>query len=256
MDFTEFNRDAWDNIAKSKRWFDPVDQESIERARQGDWSIRLTGSKPIPQNWVGNVAGKDVLCLAGGGGHQGPVLAAAGANVTVLDISDAQLEIDREVATANGLKLSTIVSDMGKMDALDGDSFDLIMNPCSVNFCKDVLPIWQEAYRVLRVGGELLAGMIQPVNYLFDAVSMDNGKFVVRHKIPYSDWDLPEPERSETIGPERPIDFGHTLSDLIGGQLRAGFLLVDLIEDRWGGDDPLSEFIATFVATRARKLSI
>ena len=253
MDSTDFNRDAWNNIARSERWFDHADTETIDEARRGHWSIRLTGTKPVPNDWLGDVAGKRILCLAGGGGHQGPVLAAAGADVTVYDFSEAQLKIDRNVAAKHGLELSTVEGDMRDLGCFTDGSFDLIVNPCSTNFCPEVMPVWRESYRVLQSGGDLIAGMIQPVNFLFDAAKLDGGEFDVRHSIPYSDQDLPAEERERTLGDERPIDFGHTLEDLIGGQMKAGFHLIEMFEDRWGGDDPLSEKIATFVATRARK---
>ncbi|QDT10445.1 class I SAM-dependent methyltransferase [Planctomycetes bacterium K23_9] len=217
----------------------------------GDWSIRLTGTQPIPREWIGDVANQNVLCLAGGGGHQGPILAAAGANVTVFDLSEQQLAIDTRVADENNLAIDTVIGDMRDLSCFADQTFDLIINPCSTNFCPDVLPVWREAFRVLKNGGRLVAGVINPINYLFDAPAMDRGEFVVKHKIPYSDLDLPAEERDVTLGPERPIDFGHTLADLLGGQLEAGFQLTDLMEDRWGGDDPLSEKIATFIATRA-----
>ncbi len=254
MDHSEFNRIAWNNIATSKQqWFGPVDSETIDAARQGDWSIRLTGTQPIPPSWIGDVTEQDVLCLAGGGGHQGPVLAAAGAKVTVFDCSEAQLAIDTRVAKEHNLDLKVLVGDMCNLDSIADESFDLIVNPCSTNFCSEVLPVWREAFRVLRSDGVLVAGVINPVNYLFDAAALDEGKFVVRHSIPYSDLDLTDEEQSQTLGPERPIDFGHTLTDLIGGQLAAGFMLTDFMEDRWGGGDPLSQKIATFIATRATK---
>ncbi|NNE01376.1 MAG: class I SAM-dependent methyltransferase [Pirellulaceae bacterium] len=253
MDFTEFNRAAWNNIGQSRRWFDPVDDATIAAARQGRWSLRLTATKPVPDHWICSVADKRVLCLAGGGGHQGPILAAAGGIVTVFDLSAAQLAIDREVAGRNGLEISTVEGDMRDLSCFDAASFDLIVNPCSTNFCPDVLPVWRECHRVLVEAGELIAGMIQPVNFLFDAGELEKGQFVVRHQIPYSDWDLPEDERERTLGPERPIDFGHSLTDLIGGQLAAGFHLAEMFEDRWGGEDALSDRICTFVATRAIK---
>ncbi len=255
MDFTQFNRNAWDNIARSGKWFGPVDQATIDAARNGTLSIRLTGTKPVPSDWIGDVAGKDVLCLAGGGGHQGPVLAAAGANVTVLDFSEQQVAIDLRVAKENGLDVTTVLADVRDLSCFDDHTFDFIVNPCSLNFCPEVRPVWREVFRVLRVGGELIAGMIQPVNYLFDAVEMEQGNFVVRHKIPYSDWDLPEAEREQTLGPERPIDFGHTLTELLGGQTAAGLHIIDLFEDVWGGDDLLSDYIATFIATRSKRMA-
>lgn len=254
MDSIEFNRQAWDNIAASpNQWFTPVLRDQINRAREGDFQIRLTATKCVPRAWLEPIVNRRVLCLAGGGGHQGPILAAAGAEVTVFDFSAKQLECDRRVADEHGLNINIIQGDIRDLGCFSDEQFDLIVNPCSVNFCPQVRPVWAEAFRVLRQGGELIAGLINPVNYLFDAAALEKGKFVVRHQIPYSDLDLPAAERTETLGPERPIDFGHTLTDLIGGQLDAGFLLTGMFEDRWGGNDPLSNKIDVFLATQAKK---
>ena len=254
MDSTQFNRNAWNNIATSEHgWFEPVSRETIEQARAGIFSVRLTACKSIPNSWIGPVTGRKILCLGGGGGHQGPVMAAAGGDVTVVDISENQLEIDQRIAKEYELSLNTLRADMARLDGIESGTFELIINPCSVNFCPDVKPVWREAARVLKSGGILIAGMIQPVNFLFDPAKMEKGEFDLRFRIPYSDLDLPVDEREVTLGPERPIDFGHSLTDLIGGQLDAGFQLTDFMEDGWGGDEPLSQRIATFCATRALK---
>jgi 2-polyprenyl-3-methyl-5-hydroxy-6-metoxy-1,4-benzoquinol methylase len=254
LDTTQFNRQAWDNIATSRReWFTPATADQIEAAHQGDFKIRLTATKPIPEDWIGSVRGKRILALAAGGGHQGPILAAAGARVTVVDISEAQLAIDRKLASRHSLVIETIQADMADLGLLADSTFDMVINPCSVNFVSQVAPVWREVSRVLCPHGVLITGLIQPVNFLFDPVKRDRGKLKVRFRIPYSDLDLPENELAETIGPERPIDFGHSLTDLIGGQLDAGLIMTHIMEDRWGGDDPLSDRIATFMATRAMK---
>ena len=249
---TEFNRRAWDNIARSnRRWFTPASADQIRSARGGDFSIRLTGSKSIPQDWIDHVRDKRILAVGAGGGHQGPVLAAAGAIVTVADISENQLDLDRRVADQHDLDLETVCVDMANLDGFPSDAFDMVINPCSINFVSDPLPVWRGVARVLRNNGVLISGLIQPVNYLFDEVARDRGDLKVRFKIPYSDLDLPEEERDRTIGPERPIEFGHSLTRLIGGQLEAGFWLTDIMEDVWGGSDVLSKHISTFVATRS-----
>ncbi|MEL6111049.1 MAG: class I SAM-dependent methyltransferase [Planctomycetota bacterium] len=233
MDSTQFNRQAWDNIATSRhRWFTPCTADEIEVAREGQVSFRVTACKTVPARWIGDVKDRRVLVLAGGGGHQGPLLAAAGADVTVVDFSDEQLAIDRRVAETHQLKLKTVCADMSSLDAFGDQHFDLVINPCSVNFVAVVPPVWLEAARVLRVGGVLITGLIQPVNFLFDAGKRDRGQLEVRFRIPYSDLDLPEEERDRTIGPERPIDFGHSLTDLLGAQLAAGFHPTDPPSDR------------------------
>lgn len=81
------NRAAWDReVDNSNEWTRPVEPEVIARARAGDWSVVLIGYQPVPRGWFpADLAGVEVLCLASGGGQQGPVLSAAGAAVTVLD---------------------------------------------------------------------------------------------------------------------------------------------------------------------------
>ncbi|MCO8120727.1 class I SAM-dependent methyltransferase [Stieleria sp. TO1_6] len=254
MDTQQFNRAAWDNIATSRhQWFTPCTGDQIDAAGRGEFSIRLTACKPIPGEWIGPVAGKRILALAAGGGHQGPILAAAGADVTVVDFSEAQLAIDRAVAERHQLALQTMQADMTDLAMIQSNAFDMVINPCSVNFVENVRPVWGEAARVLRPGGVLITGLMQPVNFIFDPVKRDRGKLKVRFRIPYSDLDLSADELDDTIGPERPIDFGHSLTDLVGGQLDAGLMITDIMEDRWGGEDVLSDRIATFLATRAIK---
>lgn len=254
MDSKQFNQDAWDKIATSRRrWFTPAKRAQIDAAREGTYSIRLTATRAIPASWMGDVRNKKILALAAGGGHQGPILAAAGAQVTVVDFSEGQLAIDQKLAREHSLTIRTVQADMADLGQIQADQFDLVINPCSVNFVANVRPVWVHAARVMKPGGVLIAGLIQPVNYLFDPVKRDRGKLKVRFRIPYSDLDLPPDELEQTIGPERPIDFGHSFTDLIGGQLDAGLMLMDIMEDGWGGDDPLSDRIATFMATRAVK---
>ena len=93
------NRSAWDReVDSGNEWTVPVGPEVIAAARAGTWSVVLIGYDPVPRDWFpATLAGADVLCLASGGGQQGPVLAAAGAQVTVLDNSSRQLAQDRLV---------------------------------------------------------------------------------------------------------------------------------------------------------------
>src|SRR5205085_1973198 len=101
-------------------------------------------------DWFPPVAGLEVLCLASGGGQQGPILAAAGARVTVFDNSPNQLAQDRLVADREGLALETVRGDMADLAAFPDARFDLIVHPCSNMFVPDVRPVWREAFRVLR----------------------------------------------------------------------------------------------------------
>src|SRR5512135_202005 len=160
MDVRAYNREKWDRqVEKGNPWTIPCTPEEIADARKGNWSLGLTESKRVPRDWFPqDLHGVDILCLASGGGQQGPILAAAGANVTVFDNSPKQLERDRMVAERERLHLLTVEGDMRDLSAFGDESFDLVYNPVSICFCPEVLPVWKEAYRVLRPGGSLLAG--------------------------------------------------------------------------------------------------
>jgi SAM-dependent methyltransferase len=254
MDVFSYNRQAWDRQAeRGNRWTVPAAPEVIAAARRGDWQVVLTPTRPVPHGWFPDLAGLEVLCLASGGGQQGPVLAAAGAAVTVLDASPAQLARDRLVAEREGLALRAVEGDMADLSAFPGGSFGLVFHPCSNCFVPDVRPVWREAFRVLRPGGVLLAGFCNPALYVFDDALAGRGELVVRHAVPYSDLaSLTEEQRRRYTDKNEPLVYGHTLEDQLGGQLDAGFLLAGLYEDR-DPSHPLARFLPTFLATRAVK---
>jgi SAM-dependent methyltransferase len=255
MDVQGYNREAWDKqVEDGNQWTVPVGPEVIEAARQGRWEVLLTDQKHVPRSWVPEMAGADVLCLASGGGQQAPIFAAAGANVTVLDNSPKQLAQDRLVAEREALDIKTVQGDMRDLSAFPGESFDLVFHPVSNLFVPEVGPVWNEAYRVLRRGGALLAGFLHPAVYVFDLeLADDTGEVRVRYELPYADAESKTEEevrRQMELG--EPLEFSHTLEEQIGGQIEAGFLISGFYEDRHR-DDPIAAFMPTFVATRAIK---
>lgn len=255
MDILDYNRRAWDKaVERGSEWTIPVGPEMIAAARAGEWQIILTPEKPVPRSWFpADLHGVDLLCLASGGGQQGPVLAAAGANVTVFDNSPRQLARDQMVAEREGLSITTVQGDMADLSVFADASFDLIVHPVSNVFVPEVRPVWREAYRVLRPGGALLAGFSNPAMYIFDMQLADEGVLQVRHTLPYSDLThLTPEERQRYLDDLQPLEYSHTLEDQIGGQLDAGFVLTGFYEDGWTGVT-LAEYMPIFIATRAVK---
>lgn len=258
MDVRAYNREAWNRqVADGNPWTIPVSPDVVAAARRGEWSVLLTPTIPVPRAWFPRLAGADVLCLASGGGQQGPTFAAAGARVTVFDNSPRQLAQDRLVAEREELDIRTVEGDMADLSAFADASFDLIFHPVSNIFAADVRPVWREAYRVLRAGGALLAGFNNPDIYIFDLDLLDREhRLEVKFKLPYSDTEsLSEAARAAYLAKGWPLEFSHTLDDQIGGQLAAGFLLTAFFEDRYPPEenDLLSQYMPTFFATRAIK---
>jgi SAM-dependent methyltransferase len=248
------NRAAWDReVENDNEWTRPVSPEVIARARAGDWSVVLIGHKPVPRDWFpADLPGTAVLCLASGGGQQGPVLAATGAAVTVFDNSPRQLGRDDEVAAREQLAIRTVLGDMRDLSVFADASFDVVFNPVSNVFCPDLAPVWRESFRVLRPGGILMSGFMNPDIFIFDVAALDErGELIVRHQLPFTTLDLPEAERLHSYG-TGPIEYSHSLTAQIGGQLAAGFAVTHLVEAPHHAD-ATARYMPGYLATRALK---
>ncbi|WP_440957830.1 class I SAM-dependent methyltransferase [Oceanicaulis sp. LC35] len=243
----------WNKQAASEeRWSVPVDAAAIARAREGDWSIILTPDKTVPRGWFpADLSDTRLLALAGSGGQQAPVLAAAGAQVTVFDLSEGQLSKDRQVADRDGLDLRIEQGDMADLSRFEDASFDLVVNPCSVCFVAEVEPVWREVSRVLRPGGRLMTGFINPLFFLFDHDTPGADRLQAQFPLPY-DSNSPElRDRALALGVD---EFSHSLDTLIGGQMRAGLHLIDMYEDNWPGADlAIDALTPLYIATLAQK---
>ena len=238
------------------RWSTPFEPEVIEQALAGSWQVILTPNKPVPEDWFPDLKDKNLLCLACGGGQQVPVFAAAGAKVTSFDNSDVQLEKDQLVADRHDLKITTLQGDMADLSDLEDNSFDLIFHPVSNVFAPDIIPVWKECFRVLKPGGALLSGFMNPAFYLFDhELGGKTGELIVKYSLPYSDLEsLPEDKLNEQIEADLSLEYSHSLEDQIGGQTRAGFMIAALYEDTWDDKSTaLNPYMPTFLATKAVK---
>jgi SAM-dependent methyltransferase len=141
---------------------------------------------------------------------------------------------------------------MRDLSAFPDASFDVIVNPTSNVFCPELAPVWRESFRVLRPGGVLMTGFLNPDIFIFDVAALDGrGEFVVRHPIPFTTLDLPQDERARAYG-DGAIEYSHTLTEQIGDQLSAGFLLTHLTEAPHHAD-ATARFMPGYIATRAIK---
>jgi SAM-dependent methyltransferase len=255
MDILEYNRNSWNlQSLEGCRWSTPFDDAVFEKAKTGQLEVILTPNKVVPADWLPPLTDTDVLMLASGGGQQSVQFAAAGATVTSFDASDVQLEKDADTAARHGLEIRTVQGDMADLSAFDDDSFELIFHPVSNVFAAAVRPVWKECTRVLRPGGRLLSGFMNPCFFLFDHEKAEaTGELEVKYSLPYSCMEsLDEEQLSRQLEAQLSVEFSHSLEDQIGGQTDAGLVITGLYEDTWDDESTaLNLWMPTFVATRA-----
>lgn len=254
MTYIEENRKIWDKRSENNdAWSVPVTSEIVNCARKGKWSIVLTPTKPVPANWFPDkLEQKKILCLASGGGQQGPILSAVGADVTVFDNSRVQLEKDEFVAKRDNLKIKTVQGNMQDLSMFEDESFDCIIHPWSNGYIDNVRPVWRECARVLKKNGLLLAGFGNPISCIFNVGKFEQGIFQVENTIPYADMDhMDDPETKAIVEADGYL-WSHTLEDQIQGQIDAGFAIIGFYEDI--GGCALDKYINSSIATKAIKL--
>jgi 2-polyprenyl-3-methyl-5-hydroxy-6-metoxy-1,4-benzoquinol methylase len=220
-------------------WTYSATTEMIKKAKSGKLDLHLGFPKTIPKKWLGeNIEKKKILCLAGAGGLQAPILAATGASVTVLDISDRMLSKDKEISKKENLNIRTIQGNMCDLSCFDNEVFDIIINPVSLIYVPDVLPVFKECYRVLKHGGQFIMAAPNPISYVCDYVEDNTGKYYKAvNRMPYISTDYDNDW----------IEFGHTMESYIGGQLMCGFKISGYLEHQM---DDITEL---FFITKADK---
>ena len=248
MDYQSINAQAIDRwVETGWEWGIPITHQQYADALEGRWDLLLTPTKPVPHDWFGDLRGKKVLGLASGGGQQIPILTALGAECTVLDYSEKQLESERMVARREGYAVQIVRADMTKSLPFPDDSFDLIFHPVSNCYVEKVEPIFRECYRVLKPGGALLGGYDNGFGY-----TVDEAEERVVNSLPFNPLKNPEQMR-ELQETDSGVKFSHTMEEQLGGQLAAGFCLTALYEDTNGAGRLHEMGIPCFIAVRAVK---
>jgi SAM-dependent methyltransferase len=247
----EHNRRAWDARAKAERRFArPIaDAEFAEELKNLD-----------ADGWlVGAIRGRLLLCLGSGGGRQSVLYAAAGANVTVVDISAEMLDLDRQAAAARGLAVRTVQASIDHLAALPAASFDTVIQPVSTCYVPDVTAVYREVARVTAGGGLYVSQHKQPASLQAAVQPATRGGYELTESY-YRTDPLPSVTGS-SHREEGTLEFLHRWEDLIGGLCRAGFVVEDLIEPLHAKPDAergsfarRSAFLPPYVRIKARRV--
>ena len=248
MTYQDINAETIDRwIEEGWEWGKPISHEAFLKAKRGEWEVFLTPTKPVPHAWLGELKGKKILGLASGGAQQMPVFSALGADCTVFDLSAKQIESELAVAHREGYSIRALQGDMTKPLPFRDGEFDLIFHPVSNCYVQSVRPIWRKCFRVLKPGGVLLSGVDLFINHM-----VDEAEEKIVNTLPFDPLKNPDQMR-QLEQQDAGVQFSHSFEEQIGGQLEAGFTLLDLYEDT-NGEGRLHEMhIPTFLAMRARK---
>lgn len=257
IDVVAYNKDRWDRVAKKRgnAYTQPISHEELMAAKTQPLAVSLTVGKTVPQAWFDRMKGKKVLGLASGGGQQGPLFALHGYDVTIMDYSKEQLASDRLVAEREGLTIETVQADMTQPFPFENEAFDLVFCPVSNVYIEDLTNLWQECYRVLKPGGLLMVGYMNPWVYMYDGdVIWDKPEEepLLTYPLPFNARELEEAGHL-TINPDYGYEFSHTLDEQIGGQLRAGFAMIDFYESK-NSQHRLSIYGSDYLANLSIKL--
>lgn len=256
--YVKFNQERWNNVSRKRGnpYTIPLTHEEFQTAMENELSVSLTVGKTVPLHWFERAPGKKLLGLACGGGQQGPIFAGKGYDTTIMDFSDEQLAKDRMVAVRENLRINTVNADMTKLFPFADESFDLIFCPVSNVYIADLENMWQEAYRVLRQGGLLMVGYyMNPWTYMYDGDDVwdfPDKELLLQYSLPYDSRALEAAGRVK-INPEYGYEFSHTLEAQIGGQLRAGFAMIDFYESA-DSRNRLTQYGSDYLANLCVKL--
>jgi Methylase involved in ubiquinone/menaquinone biosynthesis len=244
------NRRAWDELVAKRQCF-------TRPARDEDFVDPL--GKVDPLGWLGgDIRGKMLLCLAAGGGKHGPLYAAAGATVTVVDLSRAMLELDRQVAAERRIELTTVEASMDDMPMLAAASFDIVIHPVSTCYLPHVGPVYREVARVTRPGGLYISQHKSPTSLQTATTPGAHGYELVE---PYYRTGPLPPVVGSPHREEGTLEYLHRWEELLGLMCRAGFAIEDLVEPMHAKTDAArgdfahrSQYAAPYVRVKARRM--
>ena len=191
----------------------------------------------IPMDESETCRGRNVLCLASGGGQQSAAFSLAGAHVAVVDLSAGQIERDREAARHYGYEVEAFCGDMRDLSIFATDRFDLVYHPFSINFVPDAREVFAQVARVIRSGGIYGLGAANPFaagigTHSWNGRAYELGGFYVQGEaLNYSDeeWVFPRDRIPRSVLPVK--EYRHLLSTLVNGLAEHGFVIRHLREE-------------------------
>jgi SAM-dependent methyltransferase len=235
-DVARYNKERWEALAQAHVPYSrPVLDLDADSARE----------MVDPYGFVATFEGKDVLCLAAGGGQQSAAFGLLGANVTVFDLSETQLQRDRKAASHYGLTIRVEQGDMRNLRRFRARSFDIVWHAHSITFVPDAHTVFGQVARVIRPGGLYHMSCNNPFFADLDERDWTGEGYLLRGRYADGEVAIRDPyweigyDNGTTTRVKGPREFRHTLSTLVNGMAQRGFVLLGVWEDT--GNDPNAE---------------
>jgi ubiquinone/menaquinone biosynthesis C-methylase UbiE len=249
---TAHNARAWDALAR----------QGVPLARPvADGEMHEAFATLDRANWLGNLAGQRVLCLGAGGGRHSALYAAAGAHVTVVDISGEMLALDRASAAERGFDVRLVQTSMDELTMFAAGEFDVVIHPVSTCYVADVQPVFAAVARVTRPGGLYVSQHKSPTS--LQATLRPGAAGYTLGEPYYRTEPLPAATEPSHLREAGTLEFLHRWEQLIGGICRAGFVVEDLIEPMHakpqatpGSFVHRAAYVAPYVRIKARRASV
>jgi SAM-dependent methyltransferase len=245
--------------AHNARAWDALARQGVPLARPvADGEMQEAFATLDPAGWLGNLAGQRVLCLAAGGGRHSALYAAAGAHVTVVDISGEMLALDRAIAAERGFDVRLVQTSMDELSMFAAGEFDVVIHPVSTCYVHDVQPVFAAVARVIRPGGLYVSQHKSPTS--LQATLRPGAAGYTLGEPYYRTEPLPAATEPSHLREAGTLEFLHRWEQLIGGICRAGFVVEDLLEPMHaklnatpGSFAHRAAFVAPYVRVKARR---
>ena len=165
------------------------------------------------------VAAKDILEIACGGGQSAVHLAERGARVTGVDFSSEQLTHARAFAQSKKVQVRFIESNVEDLSMLADSSFDIAFSAYALGFVEDIHGTFGEIRRVLRPGGQFAFSWASPMFAITRDGTLElKRSYFDRSPIVFTDQNGTE------------VDFHHTYGDWLRALTEAGLVVTDILE--------------------------
>ncbi len=224
------NRAAWNAISKAF-------QEDFYGER-GLGRLRWTrGVYEDELGLLGDIRGQHAIVLGCGGGQDCVELARMGAVAIGVDISSEQIAYARRFAAKhnadNASFVEGAVEDLSRFDAA---SFDLAVSIHALRYVEHADRALDEAARVLRSGGVLVASVPHPWNQIVsDTPPYRAERSYFSARTPYIDWIWDTAKFGEE---GRLRDWRRTAAEWFDLLVNAGFVIERMVEPYQGDMEP------------------